>query len=61
MEATILKPKVFVRLYKNISYNEMLKVIRARRSSKKYGFLEAAYDVEQLNDKFYNVRMEYIV
>jgi hypothetical protein len=37
----------------------MVKLLRARKS-KKYGFLEVAYEVEELGKDKWNVRIEYI-
>lgn len=60
---TLLKPKkVFVRLYKEVSHSDMMKLVRAGKR-KMYGFLEVAYEVEEIGTKSsqpcYNVRMEY--
>lgn len=60
MEPKLLKPKkVVVHMYRGISHANMLKLIRGRKQ-RKYGFLEVAYDVEELAKDIYNVRMEYI-
>lgn len=60
MEPRLLKrPKIVIRSYLYITREQMLKLLRARKS-KKYGFLEVAYEVEELYNGKWNVRMEYI-
>lgn len=61
MGPRLLKPKkVVIQLYSGINHAAVLKLLRARKQ-KKYGFLEIAYDVEEIGRDKYNVRMEYIV
>jgi len=57
--AELLKPKkIVVRHFRNLTWAQAMKVARAHKS-KKYGLLEAAYEVvPSIRDK-YNVRMEY--
>jgi hypothetical protein len=64
--AELLKPKkIVVRHFRNLTWAQAMKVARAHKS-KKYGILEAAYEVvpaykvEPSVDSKYNVRMEYI-
>lgn len=56
--------KITVHTYSGISHRDLLKLLRARKS-KKYGFLEVAYEVDEVFTKAgqpcYNVRMEYTV
>jgi hypothetical protein len=57
----LLSPKkITVRTYSGVNHASVLKLLRARKN-KKYGFLEVAYDVEELSKDCYNVRMEYTV
>lgn len=57
--ARLLKPKrIVVRTYNGLSHANMIKVTRAHKV-KKYGFLEVAYEVDQVSENLYNVRMEY--
>lgn len=54
----LLSPKkIKIRTYVGLNRTEMLKLIRAHKS-KKYGFMEVAYDVEDCGQS-YNVHMEY--
>ena len=60
MEPRLLKPKaVAVRQYRLLTWNETKKVISAHKK-KRMGIQEAAYDVEQVGENLYDVRMEYI-
>ena len=60
MEPRLLKrPKIVIRSYLYITRAQMVKLLRARKS-KKYGFLVVAYEVEELYNDRWNVRMEYI-
>jgi len=60
MEPRLLKrPKIVIRNFYYISHAQMVKLLRARKS-KKYGFLEVAYEVEELGKDKWNVRIEYI-
>lgn len=60
-EPILLKPKkIFIRSYYGVSHASMLKLIRTWKQ-KKFGLLEAAYDVEEIGKDKYNVRMEYTV
>jgi hypothetical protein len=51
--------KIVIRHYNDICHTDVLKLLRSMRQ-KKYGMLEAACDVEQIDKDRYNVRMEYI-
>jgi len=60
MEPRLLKrPKIVIRNFYCISHAQMVKLLRARKL-KKYGFLEVAYEVEELGKDKWNVRIEYI-
>lgn len=59
MTAKLLKPKVVVRVFENISHTDMKRLLRARKQ-KKFAFKDVAYDVEELGKDRYNVHMEYI-
>lgn len=57
----LLSPKrITIRTYSRVSHADVLKLLRARKS-KKYGFLEVAYEVDELGKDLYNVRMEYTI
>jgi hypothetical protein len=57
----LLSPKkITVRTYSGINHTNLLKLLRARKH-KKYGFLEVAYEVDEVGNGLYNARMEYIV
>lgn len=57
----LLSPKkIVISTFRELSHADMLKLLRARKS-KKYGFLEVAYEVDELRKDCYNVRMEYTV
>ena len=53
------RPKIVIRSYLYITRAQMIKLLRARKS-KKYGFLKVAYEVEELYNDKWNVRIEYI-
>lgn len=56
----LLKPKkVTVRKYSDLTFAEMKRVITAHKK-KVMGIIEAAYEVEELENGKYNVWMEYI-
>ena len=50
--------KVWVREYKNVSYTDMHKLIKASRQ-RKYGFKDAAYEVVEVSSGRYDVRLEF--
>lgn len=59
ISARLLKPKrIVVRPYAGLSHAQMIKVIRSHKV-KKYRFLEVAYEVDQVSENLYDVRMEY--
>lgn len=60
MSARLLNPKVIVRQFKELTWTETKRLI-ATRKSKKYGFKDVAYEVEEVSKDRYHVRMEYIV
>ena len=53
------QPKVVVRTFSDITESQMVKLLKARKQ-KKYGFLDVAYDVVEIDNGKFNVRMEYI-
>lgn len=55
----LLTPRVGVKLFNEIKFAEVKKLL-AKRRQKKYGFKETAVVVEQVAKDKYNVRFEYI-
>lgn len=59
MGPKLLKPKkVSYVVYPNLTWNQTRKIISAHKK-KRMGILEAAYEVEQIGNDAYHVRMEY--
>ena len=55
----LLQPKVKVVLFEQLTL-PMAKKVLALRKQRKYGFKDVAYELEELENGLFNVRMEYI-
>ncbi len=56
----LLQPKkVFHQTYSEITNDQMMKLLRAQKI-KKYGFLQVAYEVDEVKPGKFDVHMEYI-
>jgi len=56
----LLQPKkVYHQTYTEINQAQMMKLVRAQKL-KKYGFLQVAYEVDEVQPGKFDVHMEYI-
>lgn len=61
MTAQLLTPpKIVIRNVENLSHKELLTLLKSGKRKNKYGLVEIAFDVDQIDGDRYNVRIEYI-
>lgn len=59
LEPQLLKPRVGVKLFRNLTHVEMKRVL-SNRKRKKFGFKDTAVIVIEHENHRYDVRLEYI-